>query len=144
MKKQYQQGLTLFFSLIILFMMTAIGTALAINSTASLRMAGSGAEKVQAVAAAHGALEKILNSERGSGFANLGAPVTNNDKQFNVNNTITPMGGDVSCQRSMLASATNLIQCRRFEIESEAEYGRDNMGRLVIVTGVEQMVLTGS
>ena len=43
-----QQGIVLFFSLIVLVLMTLIGVALAVNSTQSLRMSGAGSERIEA------------------------------------------------------------------------------------------------
>ncbi|BDM63678.1 pilus assembly protein PilX [Shewanella sp. NFH-SH190041] len=142
---QGQQGMVLFFALIVLLMMTVIGVALAVNSGQSLRMAGAGSERVQALAAAQGAQSKVVNAQQGSKLANITATHTIADNQFNVTNTLTPLAGDdVNCQRSADASSANLISCRRVEISSEAVFGREDMGRLTVVTGVEQQVLTGS
>ena len=56
MKKQ--EGMVLFFSLIILIIMTVIGVALAVNSSQSMKMAGAGSERVEAMSAAQGAQDR--------------------------------------------------------------------------------------
>ncbi|MGI2257743.1 pilus assembly PilX family protein [Shewanella sp. GXUN23E] len=145
MKKQ--QGVVLFFSLIVLLMMTVIGVALAVNSSQSLRMAGAGSDRVEALAAAQGAQAIELADKSGSQLANLDSTIveTRTLSGITSTNTIDPLEfGDVNCQRSADASSTNLISCRRMEISTEAKFGRDNLGRLTVVTGVEQEVLTGS
>ncbi|PKG76506.1 pilus assembly protein PilX [Shewanella sp. GutCb] len=143
MKKQ--QGIVLFFSLIILLIMTVIGVALAVNSTQSIRMAGAGSERVEAMSEAHGAMNKVLVANQGTIMANINSIVTVVDNVFSVSSTMTPMAdGDVSCQRSSVASGANLISCRRVEVSSTATFGRDDMGRLVVVAGIEQEVITGS
>ena len=145
MKKQ--QGVVLFFSLIVLLMMTVIGVALAVNSGQSLRMAGAGSERVEALAAAQGAQARAINDNQGSSMANIDddIPVPPDATFPNASSVISPSElGDVNCQRSADASSTNLISCRRMEITTEAKFGRDNLGRLSVVTGVEQEVLTGS
>ncbi|MCL2913354.1 pilus assembly PilX N-terminal domain-containing protein [Shewanella corallii] len=145
MKKQ--QGVVLFFSLIVLLMMTVIGVALAVNSSQSLRMAGAGSERVEALAAAQGAQARAINNNQGSNMANIdnNIPVPADATFPNASSVIAPSEfGDVNCQRSADASSTNLISCRRMEITTEAKFGRDNLGRLSVVTGVEQEVLTGS
>ncbi|MCL1036871.1 pilus assembly PilX N-terminal domain-containing protein [Shewanella submarina] len=145
MKKQ--QGVVLFFSLIVLLMMTVIGVALAVNSSQSLRMAGAGSERVEALAAAQGAQARAINNNQGSNMANIDndIPVPADATFPNASSVIVPSEfGDVNCQRSADASSTNLISCRRMEITTEAKFGRDNLGRLSVVTGVEQEVLTGS
>ncbi|MBW8184441.1 pilus assembly PilX family protein [Shewanella nanhaiensis] len=142
MKKQ--KGMILFFSLIVLVIMTVIGVALAVNSTQSIRMAGAGSERVEAMAAAHGALDSVIDNNQGVALANLTGEV-NAGTMLGVASTITPLQlDDVSCQRSANASSSNLISCRRSEITSVSSFGRNNMGRLTVVGGVEQEVLTGS
>ncbi|MCH4293320.1 pilus assembly PilX N-terminal domain-containing protein [Shewanella sp. 3B26] len=143
MKKE--QGMVLFFSLIILVIMTVIGVALAVNSGQSLRMAGAGAERVEALAEAQGAQDRAIDTQKGATLANLNAQTTVNDPSLNVTSTLSPLAaGDVSCQRNTKASSANLISCRRVEVQSSTRFGRKNLGQLTVVAGVEQEVLTGS
>lgn len=142
-----EKGMVLFFSLIVLVLMTVIGVALAVNSGQSLRMAGAGSERVEAKAVAHGGQARAVEANEGAIMANM----TDDLKQTvtigtsPVENTLSPMtAGDVNCQRSTKANSANLISCRRIEIESLVKFGRKNMGELTVVAGVEQEVLTGS
>ena len=145
MKMKKQKGIVLFFSLIILLIMTVIGVALAINSNQSIRMAGAGSERVEAMAAAHGAQDSVIDANKGVVLASLPAGQTAAGTMLGVTSTITPLQlNDVGCQRSSTASSANLISCRRSEITSIAAFGRNNLGQLTIVAGVEQEVLTGS
>ncbi|QLE84651.1 MULTISPECIES: pilus assembly PilX family protein [Shewanella] len=142
-----QQGMVLFFSLIGLLIMTVIGVALATNSSQSMRMAGAGSERVEAMAAAHGAQARVLSTAAGATMANMNATMTTVDNTLgsDVTNTLAPLNvQDVSCQRSTKASSANLISCRRVEVSSAAAFGRSNLGQLTVVAGVEQEVLTGS
>ncbi|GGB60140.1 pilus assembly protein PilX [Shewanella inventionis] len=140
-----QQGIVLFFSLIVLVLMTIIGVALAVNSTQSLRMAGAGSERIEAMASAKGAQDKVISANAGSTMATMTVETTSLDGALGVSNTITPMNaGDVSCQRSATASSGNLISCRRVEVSSAATFGRSDMGLVTVVAGIEQEVLTGS
>ncbi|QSX30869.1 pilus assembly PilX N-terminal domain-containing protein [Shewanella cyperi] len=140
-----QKGIVLFFSLIVLIIMTVIGVALAVNSGQSLRMSGAGAERVEALVAAQGAQDRSINTQQGAVLANLNAAVTVADGTLNVSSTIVPVPlGDVSCQRSTKANSANLISCRRAEVSSTIQYGRNNLGQLTVVAGIEQEVLTGS
>ena len=140
-----QRGIVLFFSLIILVLMTLIGVALAVNSTQSLRMSGAGSERIEAMASAHGAQDKTISANSGTTLAMMTAISTTVDNELGVTNTITPMNDDdVGCQRSAKASSGNLISCRRIEISSAATFGRSDMGRVAVVVGIEQEVLTGS
>ena len=77
--------------------------------------------------------------------------------EFGAKQTLTPIpfeldasgnvvvgAKDVGCQRSTRPNSGNIISCRRVEISSTANFGRDNLGQLTVVAGVEQEVLTGS
>lgn len=144
MKKQ--QGIVLFFSLIILIIMTVIGVALAVNSTQSLRMSGAGAERLEAKAIADGGLAQVISDNSGAPLANLSAVQT--DNVFGGSQIITPLPEtgvrDVGCQRTANATGANLVSCRRAEITSTVAFGRDNLGTLTVASGVEQQVLTGN
>lgn len=143
MKKQ--EGMVLFFSLIILIIMTVIGVALAVNSSQSMKMAGAGSERVEAMSAAQGAQDRVVANNQGSTMANIAGTMVVVDAALGVTNTLNPLAaGDVNCQRSTKASSANLISCRRVEISSSAAFGKKNLGQLTVVTGIEQEVLTGS
>lgn len=142
-----QKGVVLFFALIVLILMTLIGVALAVNSTQSLRMAGAGAERIEANAIANGALESVINKYKGAAFANM--MVSQPDSLLGGKQLLVPMPWDgtvkdVSCQRSSKANGANLISCRRLEVESVRAFGRESLGQLEVVAGIEQEVLTGS
>lgn len=124
--------------------MTVIGVALAVNSTQSIRMAGAGSERIEAMAAAHGALDSVIDTNQGAALANLTGEF-DAGTMLGVTSTITPLlVDDVSCQRSASANSSNLVSCRRSEISSVSTFGRNDMGRLTVTAGVEQEVLTGS
>jgi type IV pilus assembly protein PilX len=143
MKKQ--RGIVLFFSLIILIVMTVIGVALAVNSTQSLRMSSAGSERIEAMSIANGALDLLIDNNKGAIFANLSARVDDNQLLGGAQSIIPmPMDGtitDVACQRSSKASGPGLITCRRLEITSSRSFGRENLGQLQVVAGIEQEVL---
>lgn len=126
--------------------MTVIGVALAINSTQSLRMSGAGSERIEAKAIADGGLEQIISDYSGEQFANLNA--VTETSVFNSNQKLKPLPDagvrDVGCQRTAYATGANLVSCRRVEISSSVTFGRDNLGSLTVVSGVEQQVLTGN
>ncbi|MPY20992.1 pilus assembly protein PilX [Shewanella psychropiezotolerans] len=143
MKKQ--EGMVLFFSLIILIIMTVIGVALAVNSSQSMKMAGAGSERVEAMSAAQGAQDRVVANNQGATMANIAGTMTVVDAALGVTNTLSPLAdGDVNCQRSTKASSANLVSCRRIEVSSVATFGKKNLGQLTVVAGVEQEVLTGS
>lgn len=150
-----QRGIVLFFAMIVLLVMTVIGVALAVNSTQSLRMSGAGSERIEAKAVADGGLEAAIKANEGTKLATLNAP--SSVAEFGATQILKPVpyqidaagnlvvgAKDVSCQRSAQASSGNLISCRRVEISSTTTFGRDNLGQLTVVAGIEQEVLTGS
>ncbi|MCU8057324.1 PilX N-terminal domain-containing pilus assembly protein [Shewanella sp. SM101] len=153
MKKQ--KGIVLFFALIILLLMTIIGVALAVISTQSMRMSGAGSERIEAKSIADGGLEAAIEANKGASLAKLSE--ISSVVEFGSNQTLMPIpyevdaagnvvisAKDVGCQRSTRPNSGNLISCRRVEISSTAEFGRDKLGQLTVVAGVEQEVLTGS
>ncbi|MCL1092031.1 pilus assembly PilX N-terminal domain-containing protein [Shewanella profunda] len=141
-----QRGIVLFFALIVLIIMTVIGVALAVNSTQSLRMSGAGSERIEAKALADGGLQQVIANYQGALFANLG--LVTSETLFNGTQQLTPLPltgvRDVSCQRTDRATGANLVSCRRVEISSTATFGRDDLGQVTVVAGIEQQVLTGN
>lgn len=153
MKKQ--KGIVLFFAIIVLLLMTLIGVALAVNSTQSIRMSGAGSERIGAKSVADGGLEAAIDANKGASLAKISSIMS--VKEFGSDQTLTPIpyevdatgnvvisAKDVGCQRSAKPNSGNLISCRRIEISSTAAFGRDDLGQLTVVAGVEQEVLTGS
>jgi type IV pilus assembly protein PilX len=156
MKFSKQKGVVLFFALIVLILMTLIGVALAVNSTQSLRMSGAGSERIEAKALADGGIAAVLDAKTKAFLATMTAIDTANNYSGG-NQVLTPLPlvddgtgtlvvqpKNVSCQRSVDASGTDLFKCRRVEIASQVDFGRDNLGQITVVTGVEQEVLNGS
>ncbi len=141
MKKQ--QGMILFFSLVVLIIMTVIGVALAVNSSQSMKMAGAGSERMQAMAAAQGAQDRVVANNQGATLAHMAATMTLVDTALGVTNTLTLLASeDVPCQRTSRPSSD--IECKRIEISSAATFGKNNLGQLTVVSGIEKEVLTGS
>ncbi|ABI40022.1 type IV pilus assembly protein PilX [Shewanella sp. MR-4] len=147
-----QKGVVLFFALIVLIIMTVIGVALAVNSTQSLRMAGAGAERIEAKAIADGGLEQVIDDYSGAKLANLAdvkdESVLPSSQKFETSQKLVPLPEtgvrDVGCQRTTNATSADLISCRRVEVSSSVEFGRNKLGSLTVVSGVEQQVLTGN
>ncbi|MDO6638725.1 pilus assembly PilX N-terminal domain-containing protein [Shewanella sp. 5_MG-2023] len=147
MKKQ--QGMVLFFSLIVLIVMTIIGVALAVNSSQSLRMAGAGGDRISALSKAQGGLNIVINDSVAHSFSTRTVDDDDDVAEMDGTQNIKLMpadnpGIDVNCQRTEKANAANLISCRRLEISSSATFGRAGVGQLTVTTGIEQEVLTGS
>jgi type IV pilus assembly protein PilX len=141
-----QRGVALFFSLIVLIIMTVIGVALAVNSGQSLRMSGAGSERIEAQTLASGALDEVVAVNKGAVLASMTEAQTVTNSSLGGSQKLVPMPKDgtvqnVTCQRSSNASGAGLIACRRLEVSSTVSFGRDNLGRLTVVAGIEQEVL---
>ncbi|MCL1123050.1 pilus assembly PilX family protein [Shewanella surugensis] len=135
-----QQGMVLFFSLIILLIMTVVGVAIAMSSTQSLRMSQAGADRVKASVAVQGALNAVVLDNQGSVLANLYDSLVINDPDYQATSTLIPLNeGDVPCARSTRPTAG--VACRKVEVTSQVSFGRDNAAQLSFVTGLEQEVL---
>lgn len=142
MQVRKEKGIVLFFSIIILLIMTVIGVALAVNSTQSIRMAGAGSERIEAMANAHGALDRLVDSNKGTDFASLTAnPADITDSEFPVTSSLSLLADNGVCKRSSQATQPDLIGCVTIEISSQATFGRNNMGQLTVVSGIEQEIL---
>jgi type IV pilus assembly protein PilX len=144
-----QKGVALFFALIVLIIMTVIGIALAVNSGQSLRMSGAGSERIEAQILANGALDEVVAINKGAVLANMTEAQTTTSGSLGGSQLIVPMPKDgtiqdVGCQRSSNASGAGLISCRRLEVSSTVSFGRDNLGQLTVVAGIEQEVLSGT
>ncbi|PMG43201.1 pilus assembly PilX N-terminal domain-containing protein [Shewanella sp. 10N.286.52.B9] len=138
-----QQGIVLFFSLVVLIVMTIIGVALAVNSSQSLRMAGAGSDRLAALSQAQGGLNIVIADS-----------VKHDFTYRTVNDDVTEMDGEqeiklmpennpgieVDCQRTEKANAVHLIGCRRFEVSSAVTFGRSGYGELTVTSGIEQEV----
>ena len=150
-----QQGAVLVFALIVLVLMTMIGVGLVTNSGLSMRMAGNGSERIETSTKVQGAQEGLINNKKiQEQLSNIDDEISadkikqivENEKiaTFDSNIRISSISnGDVSCQRSSNASSSNLISCRRAEISTTATFGRID-GKMIVTTGIEQEVLTGS
>ncbi len=137
-----QKGIVLFFALIVLIIMTVIGVALAVNSGQSLRMAGAGSERLEAIAAVHGAIDRAIERNEGASMSMMTADLTETVTvgDSSVQSIMKPMSsfdGD-TCRTERADSG---IKCRRFEIDGTVKFGRKNMGELTVVVGVEQKII---
>ncbi|GIU45843.1 pilus assembly protein PilX [Shewanella sairae] len=136
-----QKGMVLFFSLIVLIIMTVIGVALAVNSNQSIKMAGAGSERIEAMTAAQGAQDRVIDINEGTTLINLSSQMVTNDVALGVTNTLEPVGS--ACQRIVKAHGMK-IGCNKIDISSTAVFGRNDLGELTVVTGIEQQFRAGN
>mgnify|MGYP000093892265 CR=1 FL=1 len=135
-----EHGMVLFLSLIVLLIMTVIGVALAVNSNQSMKMAGAGAERVEAMTAAQGAQDRVISVNGGATLIILASTMVTNDTQLGVTNILEPIAS--GCKRRETAHGAS-IGCNRISVSSTAVLGRNDLGQLTVVTGIEQEFTTG-
>lgn len=135
MKKQ--KGMILFFSLIFLMILTVIGVALAVNSSQSIKMAGAGSDRMEAMASAQGAQARAVNQNQGVALINLNGTLSVRDNALGVTSVFSPQASSSKkCLRNKQPNP--LIGCTRIEVSSTANFGRKGLGQLTVVVGIEQ------
>ena len=126
MKKQ--KGIVLFFAIIVLLLLTVIGVSLASNSTMSIKMAGAGTERIEALVNAQGKIENGVRS------IVLGQPMSAE---------VVTRIPSLSCPRKARANSNNQgagtteLFCR--EIGVTETYGKSDTGQLTLVVGIDNI-----
>ena len=128
MKKQ--QGIVLFFAIIVLLLMTIIGVSLATNSTMSIKMAGAGAERIEALNRAQGKLAVQTNE------------VLGNDVVIRVPQVRCPRTSTADSANALPEAGENGFICREFGVTET--YGRQNMARITVVMGFKNVPHNGN
>ncbi|MBM7071564.1 pilus assembly protein PilX [Shewanella sp. 202IG2-18] len=127
MKKQ--NGIVLFFAIIVLLLLTIIGVSLAVNSSMSIQMSGAGSEKIEALLTAQGKLKDGVTAIR-EGRA-VGGDV-------NVRIARLPCPRLASANSDDQGAVVNNFVCR--EIGVTETYGKNNLGQLTVVFGVKNII----
>lgn len=144
-----QRGVVLIVALVFLISLTAVASALMLNSTTDIKMAGASQEKVEAVQEAISALDETIadqvvggtNLFAGTQFPQVvdtvGSVNVTNVTITNNNTTTKPVG----CPHSALASSTDKIGCNVLTITVNNNYGRKNTSNINAQAGIAQEVL---
>lgn len=144
-----QQGVVLVVALVFLISLTAVASALMLNSTTDIKMAGASQEKVEAVQEAVSALDETI-ADQIVGGTNLFAgtefpqPVdtvgsVSVDEVIITNNNLTSK--PVGCPHTALASSSDKIGCNVLTITVNNSYGRKNTSNINAQAGIAQQVL---
>ncbi|WP_341503065.1 pilus assembly PilX N-terminal domain-containing protein [Gallaecimonas sp. GXIMD4217] len=148
--KQKQQGLVLFVALIFLVILAVLGISLVANSTMDARMAGSAAERTEALQQSNGMLDNtILHASTNQVFISPEPNYGTGGLSWAASGaqpTLTTLKAETSCGRKEKGNDTSAFACRHLETTAPVEYGRKNAGRIASTYGVEQPVIgkTGS
>ncbi|GLS82560.1 pilus assembly PilX family protein [Paraferrimonas haliotis] len=138
-----QQGIVLFFALVVLLILTVIGTSLAVSSGFSARMATTSAERVESLHTINGSQLRLIDEEaakQGESLFVKGVGTTS------VTDANTGVASDIKflvetgCRRSSSASSASTFSCRQSEVASQVSFGKNNRGNIGIVSAVEQPV----
>lgn len=144
-----QRGVVLIVALVFLISLTAVASALMLNSTTDIKMAGASQEKVEAVQEAISALDETIadqvvggtNLFAGTQFPQVvdtvGSVNVTNVTITNNNTTTKPVG----CPHSALASSTDKIGCNVLTITVNNNYGRKSTSNINAQAGIAQEVL---
>ncbi|GLP97142.1 PilX N-terminal domain-containing pilus assembly protein [Paraferrimonas sedimenticola] len=140
---KHQQGIVLFFALVVLLVLTVIGTSLAVSAGFSARMASTSAERVEAFHMINGAQLRLIEDEASRAGDSRFVTVTGTDQvtdaSLNVNSDIE-FNIETGCRRSSTASSASLFGCRHLDVTSRTTFGRNNRGNVAVVSAVEQPV----
>ncbi|REL26005.1 hypothetical protein DXX93_05100 [Thalassotalea euphylliae] len=148
---QQQAGVVLIVALVFLISLTAVASALMLNSTADIKMSGASQEKLIANQEAISATDEVIANQITSGtnlFTRQSFPiplpvssvksVTVDSLQItnrNFNNSLP------DCPHSKLASSTEIVKCNLLNIEVDNRFGKGNTSNVSINSGIAQQIL---
>ncbi len=147
--KNKQQGLVLIVSLIFLISLTAVASALMLNTTTDIKMSGASEERLIAVQNAISAVDETISDQLMSGnnlfeSETLVPIVVGSVTSVAVTNTTISNRNNitktVTCPPSILASGTGIIGCKMRIISVNNNYGRNNTSNVSVEAGIFQEV----
>lgn len=147
-----QQGVVLIVSLVFLVALTAVASALMLNTSTDIKISGASEEKLIATQEAISALDETVADQITSGtnlftlqsypaagldILTIGSVSINSAKIFNnnVNNVLA------DCPHARLASSNKLLKCNVLRIEVTNKYGRNNTSEIDARAGIAQQLL---
>ncbi|PKI14287.1 pilus assembly PilX family protein [Colwellia sp. 12G3] len=158
-----QRGVVLVISLVFLVALTAVATALMLNTTIDMKMSGASESKVVANEEAFGATNELIfrqikpaHGERNNfvlpivTFANSNINVLPALVQSNIHNDVTSatigLGNndfvlETDCPHSRSASSTQVFSCNVLRVQVRKEYGRKKNSTVQVNAGVVQQLL---
>lgn len=158
-----QKGVVLVVSLVFLGALTAVASALMLNSTSDMKMSGASGDKVVATQEAYSAMDELIyrqvrpttgnvntfalsvNSYKASDKVLLGDLVESNT-DGNITEAIVGLPDndfalEVPCPHSRGASSVGTINCNVLEVRLTKQYGRNKTSTIEINAGIAQQLL---
>ena len=144
-----QQGVVLIVSLVFLVALTAVASALMLNTTSDMKMSGSSQTKVNAVQEVISSIDEVVSAQvqgNTNAFTSTQFPISMNGVVTSDNTTanITTVNANslvVECPPSKLASDTSQFKCNLLRIQSTKLYGRANTSTVQVNAGIAQQLL---
>lgn len=144
-----QQGVVLIVSLVFLVALTALASALMLNTTSDMKMSGSSQTKVNAVQEVISSIDQIVAAQvqgNVNSFTSSQFPISMNGVVTSPNTTaniITVNANSlvVECPATKLASDTSQFKCNLLRVQSTKLYGRANTSSVQVNAGIAQQLL---
>lgn len=144
-----QQGVVLIVSLVFLIALTAVASALMLNTTSDMKMAGSSQAKVNAVQEVISSIDQVVYAQtqgNTNAFTAAVYPILMNDVVTSENTTATITTANanslvVECPHQKLASDTSQFKCNLLRIQATKLYGRSNTSNVQVNAGIAQQLL---
>lgn len=158
-----QRGVVLVVSLVFLVALTAVASALMLNSTTDMKMSGASEQKVVANQEALGAMDELIFRQvrptvgQVNDFASPIITFRDNDKNVLADLTQSNTQGDVvaatigladnqyvlesDCPHSRSASSTQVFTCNVLRVQVRKLYGRKQASTVEINSGIAQQLL---
>ncbi|AAZ24976.1 pilus assembly PilX family protein [Colwellia psychrerythraea] len=161
-KANKQAGVVLIVSLIFLIALTAVASALMLNTTTDMKMSGASEMKVVAEQEVFGAMDELIFREvlHGVGESNAFAlpvsrlanaiPVLANLTSSNTDGNVTnatisladnPLLLEKTCPHSRAASSVQVFTCNILRVQITKQYGRNNNSTITVNSGIAQQLL---
>ncbi|MFD2168098.1 hypothetical protein ACFSJY_17720 [Thalassotalea euphylliae] len=144
-----QQGVVLVVALVFLISLTAVASALMLNSTTDLKIAGASEQKLIAVQEAISATDEAI-ADQVTSDTNLFTRQTFPFDITTINSVtvdtvrVTSRNFDTAlpdCPHSKLASSTKVVKCNVLNLGVTNNYGRKDTSSVVINAGISQQIL---
>lgn len=148
MKKQ--RGVALIVSLVFLIALTAVASALMLNTTSDMKMSGASQDKVIATQDAVSSIDEVISIQvqgATNAFAQDQFPVVVAVRASNTTTSINPANitGDKTlepdCPASRLPSGSENMSCKVLRIQVNKLYGRSNTSSVQVNSGVLQYLI---
>ncbi|WP_286266232.1 pilus assembly PilX N-terminal domain-containing protein [Thalassotalea atypica] len=144
-----QKGVVLITALVFLVALTAVASAIMLNTSTDIKMSGASEEKLIAQQAAISAVDETIADQVTSGnnlfTGQIFPQPVNSVTMVNVSDiTITNRNNNntmADCSHSRLASSNELIKCNVLNITVNNNYGRLGSSNVNVDAGISQQLL---